>query len=298
MSNFQGIRVVMRLVAASAISLLVAFGASAQTVRYIHTDGLGSVVLVTDKDRNTVERSEYEPYGSLLNRAVSDGPGYTGHIMDAATGFTYMQQRYYDPSIGSFLSTDPVTASANEDSHFNRYRYATNNPYKFTDPDGRQEEPIDEILEENEAYREMLRPTLVPVPPEQLNGPTVSFLPPSPLETIESDGIRAGQEMDKLINEISESNRRSEPPQLSRGKRAHKEEPILPGEFSEVETPSGGRMDRYNPTLRHIREIKPNNPRQIRLGERQVRRYKEEMEKETGEPHTTEVSPYDPEKYK
>jgi RHS repeat-associated protein len=97
---------------------------------------LGSVVLMTDKDRNIIERSEYEPYGSLLNRSVTDGPGYTGHVMDAATGLTYMQQRYYAPDIGSFLSTDPV-AVGSEGRNFNRYAYAANNPYRFIDPDGR-----------------------------------------------------------------------------------------------------------------------------------------------------------------
>jgi len=46
-------------------------------------------------------------------------------------------QRYYDPGIGRFLSVDPVTADGNTGGNFNRYWYANNNPYKFTDPDGR-----------------------------------------------------------------------------------------------------------------------------------------------------------------
>jgi uncharacterized protein RhaS with RHS repeats len=49
-----------------------------------------------------------------------------------------MQQRYYDPMIGRFLSVDPVTALSNPARMFNRYDYAANNPYRFTDPDGRQ----------------------------------------------------------------------------------------------------------------------------------------------------------------
>ena len=48
-----------------------------------------------------------------------------------------MQQRYYDPTLGRFLSVDPVTANGNTGGNFNRYWYANNNPYKFTDPDGR-----------------------------------------------------------------------------------------------------------------------------------------------------------------
>lgn len=41
-----------------------------------------------------------------------------------------MQQRYYDPQIGRFVSSDPA------ESEFNRYNYASNNPYTFFDPDG------------------------------------------------------------------------------------------------------------------------------------------------------------------
>ena len=42
-----------------------------------------------------------------------------------------MQQRYYDPQIGRFLSVDPAAST------FKSYAYANNNPYRFTDPDGR-----------------------------------------------------------------------------------------------------------------------------------------------------------------
>ncbi len=36
-----------------------------------------------------------------------------------------------------WLSVDPVQAHPNKPETFNRYHYAANNPYKFTDPDGR-----------------------------------------------------------------------------------------------------------------------------------------------------------------
>ena len=105
--------------------------------KYQHTDALGSPVAVTAANRTVLERSEFEPYGKLLNRPLGDGPGYTGHVSDAATGLSYMQQRYYDPQIGRFLSVDPVTADGSTGSNFSRYWYANDNPYKYTDPDGR-----------------------------------------------------------------------------------------------------------------------------------------------------------------
>lgn len=48
-----------------------------------------------------------------------------------------MQQRYYDPLIARFLSRDEVTAYQKPMTNFNAYVYALNNPYRFTDPDGR-----------------------------------------------------------------------------------------------------------------------------------------------------------------
>ncbi|MCL6710601.1 hypothetical protein M8R20_26750 [Pseudomonas sp. R2.Fl] len=110
---------------------------SVTTVKYQHTDALGTPIAVTDAAKAIVQTSEYEPYGQLVNRALTDGPGFTGHVQDAATGLTYMQQRYYDPLIGRFLSVDPVTAYSSPGANFNRYWYANSNPYRFTDPDGR-----------------------------------------------------------------------------------------------------------------------------------------------------------------
>jgi len=110
---------------------------SAQTVTYFHTDPLGSVVAETDASGNVIKRYDYEPYGAVVGGQVTDGPGYTGHVSDAATGLSYMQQRYMDPQLGMFLSVDPVTAYDQPVGQFNRYRYANGNPYKFTDPDGR-----------------------------------------------------------------------------------------------------------------------------------------------------------------
>jgi RHS repeat-associated protein len=117
-------------------------GTAAFTTKYQHTDALGSPVAVTSSTRAVLERMEYEPFGKGIfggpgTATAKNGPGYTGHVLDVATGMNYMQQRYYDPSIGRFLSVDPVTADGNTGGNFNRYWYANNNPYRFTDPDGR-----------------------------------------------------------------------------------------------------------------------------------------------------------------
>ncbi|WP_256261314.1 RHS repeat-associated core domain-containing protein [Xanthomonas vasicola] len=107
-----------------------------ETVTYQHTDALGSPVATTNAAGQVVERTQYAPYGAAIGKTV-DGIGYTGHAMDGDTGLIYMQQRYYDPAIPRFLSVDPVTPYEKPITNFNRYVYALNNPYRFTDPDGR-----------------------------------------------------------------------------------------------------------------------------------------------------------------
>jgi RHS repeat-associated protein len=105
-------------------------------VTFIHTDGLGSPVARTDATGNVISRTRYEPYGYTANGATPT-IGFTGHVNDADTGLTYMQQRYYDPVAGRFLSIDPVVTDANTGGSFNRYAYANNSPYKYVDPDCR-----------------------------------------------------------------------------------------------------------------------------------------------------------------
>jgi len=95
--------------------LLIGFGLSsaaiAQTaVTYIHTDALGSVVAESDANDNVIKRYDYEPYGAVVGGQFTDGPGYTGHVSDSATGLSYMQQRYMDPQLGVFLSVHPMSS--------------------------------------------------------------------------------------------------------------------------------------------------------------------------------------------
>ena len=111
--------------------------AGGSVVKYQHTDALGGPVAISNAAGTVTERTNYDPYGGAINKTI-DGVGYTGHVMDPVTGLTYMQQRYYDPTIGRFLSVDPIASDTTNGWNFNRYNYAANNPFRFTDPDGRQ----------------------------------------------------------------------------------------------------------------------------------------------------------------
>jgi RHS repeat-associated protein len=142
-----GTRLVLAGLAIFAASLLATLPARASDrVYYYSSDALHSEVVITDQNHNVVERTHYAPYGQVLDRSLRDGPGYTGHAEDPGTGLVYMQQRYYDPVAGRFLSADPVQASAG--AGFNRYAYASNNPYRYYDPDGRASEKTKKQVED------------------------------------------------------------------------------------------------------------------------------------------------------
>ncbi|NLB61821.1 MAG: RHS repeat-associated core domain-containing protein [Clostridiales bacterium] len=55
---------------------------------------------------------------------------YCGEYLDIETGYIYLRARYYDPSIGRFVSED----SAHDG--YNWYAYCANNPIRYIDPSG------------------------------------------------------------------------------------------------------------------------------------------------------------------
>jgi RHS repeat-associated protein len=113
---------------------------SGSTVTYNHTDALGSPVAQTNAAGAILSRTRYEPYGYIV-AGTPRTIGFTGHVNDNDTGLVYMQQRYYDAFAGRLLGVDPVVTDPQTGSSFNRYAYASNSPYRYTDPDGRT--PLD-----------------------------------------------------------------------------------------------------------------------------------------------------------
>jgi RHS repeat-associated protein len=62
---------------------------------------------------------------------------YTGKEKDI-TGLYYYGARYYDPTIGRFITRDPVKGNIMNPQTLNPYVYCLNNPLKYIDPDGRE----------------------------------------------------------------------------------------------------------------------------------------------------------------
>jgi RHS repeat-associated protein len=94
-------------------------------------DGVGSVAALTDATGAAVGRVRYSAFGVPQSSGVTENAvSFTGHQFDVATGLVYARARYYDPTLGRFLSQDPEWA-------VNPYVYALDAPLEFTDPTGR-----------------------------------------------------------------------------------------------------------------------------------------------------------------
>ena len=108
---------------------------AAEEVTYYHNDQLGSPIAATDSSGALLWEQAYDPWGYKLT-STTNQRAYTGHWEDPDTGLSDYQARWYSPTIGRFTRMDPVVWDENNVRSFNRYAYANNSPYRYTDPDG------------------------------------------------------------------------------------------------------------------------------------------------------------------
>ena len=61
---------------------------------------------------------------------------FTGQYSEADIGLYYFGARWYDASLGRFISEDPIKGSMISSQSQNPYVYCMNNPLRFVDPTG------------------------------------------------------------------------------------------------------------------------------------------------------------------
>jgi RHS repeat-associated protein len=134
------------LYGADGIAELTASGGSGSSADYYGDDGLGSVTDLTDASGDVAAQYAYDAYGANLGASgsVQQPFGYLGNETDPTTtqatnisaNLDDFNAREYDPSLGEFLSPDPVPGEAALPQSLSAYPYGADNPFLNADPLG------------------------------------------------------------------------------------------------------------------------------------------------------------------
>ncbi|MFH1947129.1 MAG: RHS repeat-associated core domain-containing protein [Candidatus Magasanikbacteria bacterium] len=121
-------------------------------IQFIHSDVLGSTVLITDGQGEVVAEYEYDAFGSVVGKSGLAESSYlfTNQEFDNESELYYYNARYYNPTLGRFISRDPMLGRDGDVLSKNSYIYVKNNPLKYVDPTGEEEDDV--CAEDSKMY--------------------------------------------------------------------------------------------------------------------------------------------------
>lgn len=106
---------------------------SPEVLTYLHTDHLGTPRYGTNSGGSQVWAANSDAFGvGTSSGSAVVNIRMAGQYYDAESGLFYNINRYYNPSFGRYISSDPIGLEGGP----NTYNYANVSPVMFIDPEG------------------------------------------------------------------------------------------------------------------------------------------------------------------
>jgi RHS repeat-associated protein len=158
---------------------LAARSGTGGTLSYLLGDHIGSSSVTTDASGVKTASALYKAFGETRYTLGNLGTDYkfTGHREEASLGIYFFNARWFDPSLGRFISPDTIVPTGTQGTQaWDRYAFVNNNPVRYNDPTGHMAE-----ADNDQSYQDD-----PPPPPEPCtsNSDPKCVVPPPPLTVI------------------------------------------------------------------------------------------------------------------
>ncbi len=273
-------------------------GTTFNTYYYLR-NAQNDIVKLIDSSGSTVVEYCYDSWGKPLSTSGSlasalgkDNPfRYRGYVFDEETGFYYLQSRYYDPSVGRFISADVLLSTGQGVLGHNAYAYCGNNPVVRADHGGQFWETIFDIISLGASIVEVCLNPSDPWAWAGLAGDAIDLIPfvtgvgevTRAVKTVDkvTDTVQIAKAVDftddavDIVKTLDRSSGFTKST-ASAGRKIHagyKATDNFSSIGKEYHRIKGIRPDYIDFKTRTIYELKPMNPRGVRSGIRQLQRY-------------------------
>ncbi len=235
--------------------------------------------------------------GSLASTLGVKNPyRYRGYRYDSETGLYYLQSRYYNPQWGRFVNSDDVYITRiNKGSIYDKnvFAYCDNNPVSRRDASGHLWDTVFDVISLGSSILQVVSTPSDPWAWAGLAADVVSLAVPfvtggsavtriiSKIDNID-DVVEVRKATDFTQEALSEIGKLDKVGDCTKstakqGIKIHKGYKVGFGDAKEVRRFPGIRPDFVDEASHIIFELKPNNPRAIKAGIQQLKKYNEVM---------------------